>query len=1133
MLTLHAAAKLLAHADSTSRLRPLARALGFPDPPHRTSADARRLIGLDALVEHADIARGPGALRLLCATLAPHTGLSTTTHTRELVRRLGVALLRNAPTRRWCILAIDVARTSVNIATVTPHSAGPRIAILRVDRTHVVDSDAETLRALAAVTDADDALRHARFTDILKRDALSNRFYHELQRTVTALATTATGAASRTERRELALLCASRCLFLAFLEAKGWLNGDRDFLLTHATTVLERGKSLHQQLLRPLFFGTLNTPRTHRAPAARSFGEIPFLNGGLFAPTALERKRHTLRFADDAVAALIGDLIDRYRFTAHEDSAAWSEAAVDPEMLGRAFECLMAPEERRRSGSFYTPPTLVDEVVREALDATLPDLPPHAISDEHSPLELDPQTREKLRTLRILDPACGSGAFLVHTLERIANLLHRAGDERPLHQLRRDTLTRSIFGVDRNPMAVWLCELRLWLSVVIECPETRAARVPPLPNLDHHIRVGDSLAGGDFRFAPHAPHKLAALRDRYSRASGLRKRTLATALDHEERARAIAESTQRLGAITRQRATLVASLRTKDLFGQRRTRTAHDTRQLLELRSRSRDVARQRLALSLGNALPFRFAAHFADVASIGGFDLVIGNPPWVRPHALPLTERQRLRSEFRTMHDAAWTAGAKRAGASSGFAAQADLAAAFIERGTQLLAPSGTLALLVPAKLWRALAGGGTRRFLAQHTRIVTVHDWSDAPPLFDAATYPSLLVAQRLASHSSDIQHSTAVDVDSRTSPSELTQLTTLQATNHRATPQPQYASTHRIHIAVSKRTRTHRFTTPAHQLTLAADPAAPWVLLPHHARLAFERLRLAGPALGDAGIGRPTLGVKCGFNKAFLVRAAEHDDDTASITADTRTTDTRTADTRTADARTALIERLLLRPVLRGDGIHTHTHARADVTDDLRIIWTHDATGTPLRTLPPAATRWLTHWRRTLESRRDARSRTPWWSLFRTEAARHETPRLVWADIGKQLRTRILLAGDPTVPLNSCYVLRTPAVDDAWALSALLASPVCQAWLDCLAEPARGGFRRYLGWTVASLPLPPNWLATRAPLAALGRRLHDSRIGTHDGPPHVSAEELVDAAADAYGVPVSSLQPLLDWNSPERDP
>jgi hypothetical protein len=1106
VLTPRAAATLLARADSLESLLPLARALGFTRHAEPLPAALRRELGVHDLVDDARIAAADGALRLVAAQLAtPH---APTVDAREATRRLATALLRHAPATYWCVTTLDHTRRALCIATVTPHPHGPRIAALRIDRDQVVDSDADTLRALAAAATLPDAsLRHARFTDILRRDALSARFYRALEGAVTRLGATAAGSASPTDRATLALLCTSRLLFLAFLEAKGWLDHDRQFLLAHTTRRLQDGGHLHQRLLRPLFFGTLNTPVTRRAPAARAFGRVPFLNGGLFAPTPLEKRHASLRFHDDAIVALVGDLLDRYRFTAREDSTRWSEAAVDPEMLGRAFESLMHRDERRRSGAFYTPPALVDQAVRDALATALPGLPPEALDGDDlgalPPIPLDPATRSALDALRVLDPACGSGAFLVHALERLAALRVRIGDQRPVHAIRRDLLTRSIFGVDRNPIAVWLCELRLWLSVVIECPEQRPARIAPLPNLDHNIRVGDALAGGDLRFAAPEGRSLARLRERYGRATGPRKRTLARTLDQEERRRAIDESTRRIGAIDATRRELLATLRTRDLFGERRRPSRADDARLAQLRIRQRELTRQHTRLALGDALPFRFASHFADMAATGGFPVVIGNPPWVRPHALPMAERQRLKLEYRTVRDAAWRAGAARAGAATGFAAQADLSAAFIERSVSLLAPGGTLALLVPAKLWRALAGGGVRRLLHEQTDIHQLHDWSDAPALFEAATYPSLIVARRHAAASSAAVGGAA---------------TTGDGTGRR--DDGDHGPSVSVHVA--RRRTTERFPVPRRSLPLTDDPAAPWLLLPPDARRAFDRLRAAGPALGDSPLGRPTLGVKCGCNAAFLVHAIEHDgphdEELATVTADTRR---------------GLVERHLLRPALRGDAIDEHMghprrapsrragarHANAARgPGDLRIIWTHGADGAPLRTLPPRTARWLAHWRPRLEARRDARSRQPWWTLFRTDAAHRETPRLVWADIGRRLRSTVLHAGDPTVPLNSCYVLRTPSLDDAFALHALLTSPLAGAWLDAIAEPARGGFRRFLGWTVAALPVPTPWDGVRHTLATLGRRLATDHAPTPD--------EHLAVTADAYGVPVRSLAPLLDW-------
>ncbi|MEO7359040.1 MAG: N-6 DNA methylase, partial [Gemmatimonadaceae bacterium] len=894
------------------------------------------------------------------------------------------------------------------------------------------------------------------------------------------------------ERHELALLCASRLLFLGFLEAKGWLAGERGFLLRHCSNFLESGGRLHERFLRPLFFGTLNTPIAQRASAAKQFGAIPFLNGGLFSPTRLEQQRRTLTFSDDAITALIGDLLDRFRFTAREDSSTWSEAAVDPEMLGRAFECLMANDERRKSGSFYTPPSLVQQTIHDALSSAIP-----ALRDTDGAATLPREIATRLESLHVLDPACGSGAFLVQILERISTLLAQCGDERPTHIIRREVLTRSIFGVDRNPMAVWLCELRLWLSVIIECPETQTSRIPPLPNLDHNIRAGDTLTAGNLQFASPSARSLATLRHRYARATGNRKRTLAASLDHEERKRAVNECTRMIEATSQVRREMLERIRSRDLFGARTLPTRAMSTRLTVVRTTLREQRKHRNRLMMGGALPFRFAAHFADVAA-EGFDIVIGNPPWVRPHNLPVAERTRLRAEYQTIREAAWKVGAQRAGAGAGFSAQADLAVAFVERGAELLKPRGVLALLLPAKLWRSLAGGGVRKYLADNMHVQIVRDWSDAVAVFDAAVYPSLLVATR--AQSSPKQAMTLLDEQS--SRSHL-------LTNAEPCSTPGLACdalVHRIRVAVTRGEHEHAFDIPREFLSMGADNAAPWLLLPPDARTAFERMRRAGPALGDSSLGRPLLGVKCGLNSAFLVHAIEHDDDTATIK---------------CDGRDYIVERTLLRPALRGEGITLGTGARGSIrATNLRILWTHGADGAPLRTLPPRTSRWFARYRSQLESRKDARTKQPWWTLFRTEAARSESARLVWADLGRSLRTTILPPGDPTVPLNSCYVMRASSLTDAHALDALLTSPIAAAWLDAIAEPARGGWRRFLGWTVGALPVPENWTEARVPLARYWRA-QQSAITP-------SPEEHLAIVAAAYGIPLQALIPLINWRT-----
>src|SRR5262249_33303188 len=160
-------------------------------------------------------------------------------------------------------------------------------------------------------------------------------------------------------------------------------------------------------------------------------------------------------------------------------------------------------------------------------------------------------------------------AFLVHALERIASLRAGLGDGRDTGTIRRDVLTRSIFGVDVNPTAVWLCELRLWLSVVIESEATDPADVTPLPNLDRNVRTGDALSGRAFGaldgMSREAAH-VRAVRERYARATGTRKTSLLRQLERAERACMVGSMEAEMRSVAARRRDLLLAQRGRDLF---------------------------------------------------------------------------------------------------------------------------------------------------------------------------------------------------------------------------------------------------------------------------------------------------------------------------------------------------------------------------------------------------------------------------------------------------------------------------------------------------------------------------------------------------------------------------------------
>lgn len=1040
MLTLRAAAELLASAGSLPSLEAIAVQLGCSESSP-IDAQTRHALGLDGLTVEARIASGVGAIRVLLVDAAALP-------IRDLLSTIAARLATRAPHVLWLVVAIQAELGVVAIAAWTNEKRPPRVRAVVADRNRLVDSDAETLRTLAAAVGPRDLLVHARWIEILGRDALTARFYRRLERAVSDLAASSSIGADHV-RREIALLDTSRLLFLCFLEAKGWLNRDPAFLTNSFDACLRTGGDFHRRVLRPLFFGTLNTPSRKRSARASRFGRIPFLNGGLFARTIIERRAHGLTFSDDAYGSLIYDLFGQYRFTAAEETASWSEAAVDPEMLGRAFESLMAVGERRATGAFFTPFSLVEHIVDCALD------------------EGEAGGRVPLDALTILYPACGSGAFLVHALERVSTRIVTLDNTRDLAAIRRDVLTRSIFGVDVNPIAVWLCQLRLWLSVVIESNEDDPMKVVPLPNLDRNIRVGDALSGPSFDQTSTRGNPgvgLRRMRERYTRATGVKKQSLARQLDRSERAGALAAIDDAVRIVALQRRDLISARRGRDLFGDRYRASRDERAAASDLRGKAADLRASRRAIVGGGALPFSFPVHFADVAARGGFSLVIGNPPWVRLHRIPARQRLAFRRDFDVARAASWEAGASAAGASAGFAAQVDLAALFVERAIRLTAADGAIALLVPTKLWRSLAGGGVRGFIGESTAIRRVEDYSDATAVFDAAVYPSLVILARRTATPAD-----CIDV----------------VVHHRGE-------------------RAFSWRTPSRVLAFDDSPGAPWILLPPDAQRAFSLLRERGRPLAESSMSRPLLGVKCGCNDAFVVSVESVDGETATVVA--------------SDGTRFAVERSLLRPLLRGEDLRRWSPAPTSES----IIWTHTALDVPLSTVPPLARQWLQRWRPTLANRADARHRTQWWSLFRTESARPDVSRVVWADVGREPRALVLDAGDPRVPLNTCYVVRCRDIFDARALAALLNSPLARAWLDTIAEPARGGYRRYLGWTTSLLPLPSDWPRARAILAPLAERAVQ-----HERAP--SNAELLDAALAAYELRLDDVAPLVAWMSP----
>lgn len=694
------------------------------------------------------------------------------------------------------VLCLDAAGRRLAIAAATPDAPGITLSLDRPDPTGLA-----ALERLPALADATPLEALARLADAVAVEPVGTRFFRRLRLVHAHFVDALPPGPGIADRHALALLQLTRVLFLYFVQSKGWLAGRPDFLARAVDDCLRRGRRLHRDLLRPLFFGTLNQPVAQRPASARRFGAVPFLNGGLFAPHPLERQWHA-DLPDAAWRDAFDDLFERFHFVPHEGAPD----AVAPDMLGRAFESLMEPAARRRSGTFYTPAALVRRVLRDALADWL--APRLSVDAGEARRRLDdgaPDVGAALRRVTVLDPAAGSGAFLLGALDLLAAAT-RGADESP-SQAKRRVLRDNLHGVDLNPTAVRLAELRLWLSVIADDAEPDPARVAPLPNLDAVVRQGDSLAGSHARGIPDTrrAERLRAARAAVLEATAAAKPRALAALRRAELEVARGALDAEIGAAERAITAALAAARGSSLFGERAGAPGAD-REIAAWRRRHREAraARQRLERD-GELATFDFHTHFAHVLAAGGFDLVIGNPPWVRGEELPRNQRLALGARYR------WFRPAR----GRGYRNAPDLSVAFVERGLELLAPDGVLAFVVPAKLLAADYAAALRHGLATSTTLCRVAPLGTDPAVrFDATVYPMTLVV--------------------------------------RAARPP---DGHRL------AGRAHDDAIP--QRTLVGG--APWLLLGHTMRRVVERLRSTQPSLG--GELRARLGVKTGADQLFL--------------------------------------------------------------------------------------------------------------------------------------------------------------------------------------------------------------------------------------------------------------------------
>ena len=932
-------------------------------------------------------------------------------------------------------------------------------------------------------------------------------------------------SSTQDEARAWATRQMGRVLFLWFLQAKRWLGepggqGSITYLLDlwARRSQTDEGE-YYRGILSPMFFDAMATGSSSQSEHP-VLGFVPYLNGGLFRRSALEDRVNDAGdvslpdevFDPESDGSLL-NLLSRYRFTTRESTPDNQSVDPDPELLGRVFENLHQGDERRNTGTYYTPREIVHFMCREALDGYLGDetgvdqgtlnaLRQEAIGsrDEHKPLPNIPADAliDALEKVRVCDPAVGSGAFLLGAIQEIVAL--RRGilftqrsyvEPNRLYQMvsdwKRRTIENSLYGVDINPEAVEICRLRLWLSMVLDMDE------PPdpnsdwaLPNLDFQIVAGDSLVdrvvGVTFRESWPPPRDLQMKLDLRSNLQRLESNIALRRREFERTHRNPKRLRELRDLIARDQREIVR-LHLVDALEK-----AEGELEVLNKNGRSTKTALRRaqsLIDRIGSLLanvestdfalvqkPFLWPIAFPEVLREGdpnaGFDIVLANPPYVRMEKIDNEDELSYGEAFPEVS-----------------ASRSDILVYFYARALQILRPGGWLSFITSNKFMRAGYGAGIREHLPASLRIRRVIDFGDLP-LFEAngrpiAAYPAVLVGSRsqdTAGHALTVADlagpvrkelsNASLRVDTESVRGVLEGLDGLLA-------------------------RAEISDFP--QVMLKGDG---WVLEdPALVRL-FKRLMDQGTPLGDFVKGRIYYGIKTGLNEAFVIDQAKRDE---LIEEDPRSAE-------------------LIKPWLRG----RHIRRWKAHSPGLYIIFT--SRGVDIDQYP-AIKEHLKWFRGALEKRATAHLH-PWYELQQPqEGIYHEFAhhKIVWPDITSQVR--FAYDSNGSYLANTAYAM--PA-DRKWLLpvmnSELVEFVLCHA-----AISLRGGYLRLIYEYVTQVPIVTPDSETQAELEALTNDILSS--------PESSAErveaigrEIDSIVFHTYGLSAPERKLVLDCLGQRRE-
>lgn len=669
---------------------------------------------------------------------------------------------------------------------------------------------------------------------------------------------------------------------LAFcVKGQPWGTGPKDFMRRLYRLAESKNVNFYESYLEPLFYEALNVNRGEHGYCPALHCRIPFLSGGLFEPIdGYDWKHNNFAIPNEVFSNAdtkgplqadgILDIFDRYNFTMSEDEPMEREVAIDPEMLGKVFENLLEIDDRKSKGAFYTPREIVHYMCQESLIAYLARTTGVSevairdfilygdfmkdedtvkakregnggmyISDELFLIDGNGQIvvdrlkdiDKALANIRVADPAVGSGAFPLGMLNEIVRARqnitaymaipmnsydrrHMYRNLRSAYALKYETIKNCIFAADLEPSAVDIAQLRLWLSLVIDDEinpeaqnELEGHRNPsPLPNLECNILCGNSLID-EFEGFPLINQSqiigTAAGNQQVNMMTGIFEQLLPELIRAQDdlfRCKSTNEKQQLKDRISDLRDALV------------RVQLEGASAEVMARYEESRHAASKPYVL-----WQLDFARVFREK---GGFDIVIGNPPYVQLQKA-ISEDSDIK-----LGDLYINQGFES------FAKTGDIYCLFYEKGYHLLHHNGILAFITSNKWMRAGYGEKLRGFFAKNTNPLILLDFA-GQKIFESATVDVNILVYEKAQNAAQ----TTACIIKENCGSNLSVYVKQNAT------------------------------------TMSFINAENWAIMSHVEQSIKQKIEAVGVPLKDWGI-RINRGILTGYNDAFIISTEKKD-------------------------------------------------------------------------------------------------------------------------------------------------------------------------------------------------------------------------------------------------------------------